>query len=83
MRHLLGLEENIVPIKTLDESDDINDEDTQETVKTKKERKAKVKNMLVQATKAHKLMANTIWEAHLKAEEKIFFPESSFNSEEN
>ena len=38
MRHLLGLEEDIVPIETLDEHDDINDEDTQETVETKKER---------------------------------------------
>jgi len=28
MRHLLGLEEDIIPIETLDEPDDINDENT-------------------------------------------------------
>jgi hypothetical protein len=44
MRHLLGLEEDIVPIETLDEPDDINDKDTQETVERKKEREARVKN---------------------------------------
>jgi hypothetical protein len=83
MRHLLGLEEGIIPIETLDEHDDMNDEDTQETVETKKEREAKVKNMLVQATKAHELMVNTFWEAHLRAEGKILFPEPSSDSEED
>jgi len=39
MRHLLGLEEGIVPIEILDEPNDINNEDTQETVETKKEKK--------------------------------------------
>jgi hypothetical protein len=29
MRHLLGLEEGIIPIEILDEPDDMNDEDTQ------------------------------------------------------
>jgi hypothetical protein len=37
--------------------------------------------MLVQAIKAHELMANTFWEAHLKAEGKILFPEPSSDSE--
>jgi hypothetical protein len=82
MRHLLGLEEGIIPIETLDEPDDMNDEDTQEIVETKKEREARVKNMLVQATKAHELMANTLWEAHLRAEGKILFSEPSSDSEE-
>jgi hypothetical protein len=36
MHHLLGLKENIVPIETLDEHDDINDEDTKEILETKK-----------------------------------------------
>jgi hypothetical protein len=39
--------------------------------------------MLVQATKAHELMANTFWEAHLRAEGKILFPKPSFDSEED
>ena len=29
--------------------------------------------MLVQATKAHELMANIFWEAHLRTEGKILF----------
>jgi hypothetical protein len=82
MRHLLGLEEGIVPTETLDELDDINDEDTQKTVETKEERETRVKNMLVQATKAHELMTNTFWEAHLRAEKKIFFPKPSSDFEE-
>ena len=36
MRYLLGLEENIIPIETVDEPDDINDEDTKKTMETKK-----------------------------------------------
>ena len=80
MRHLLGLEEDIVPIETLDEHDDINDEDTQETVETKKERETIVKNMLIQATKTHELMANTFWEAHLRTKGKILFPKPTFDS---
>ena len=36
IRHLLGLEENIIPMETLDESDDIYDENTKKTVETKK-----------------------------------------------
>ncbi len=73
MRHLLGIEEG----------DDINDEDNQEIVKTKKERETRVKNMLVQTTKAHELMADTLWEAHLRTEGKILFPEPSSDSEED
>ena len=65
-RHLLGLEKNIIPIETLDEHDDINDEETQKFMETKEEQEARVKNMLVQATKVHELMANTFFEAHLK-----------------
>jgi len=42
-----------------------------------------VNNMLVQAIKTHKLMANTLWEAHLRVEGKIFFPEPSSDSEED
>ena len=38
MRHLLGLEEDIIAIETVDELDDINDEDTQEIVETKSEK---------------------------------------------
>ena len=68
MRQLLGLEEGIIHIETVDKLDDINDKDTQETVETKKERETRVKNMLIQAIKAHELMANTLWEAHLRAE---------------
>ena len=82
IRHLLGLEKDIIPIETVDEPDDINDEDIQETVETKKERETRMKNMLVQATKAHELMANTLWEAHLRAEGKILFPKPSSDSEE-
>lgn len=36
IRHLLGLEEGIIHIKTLNEPDDINDQNTQETIETKK-----------------------------------------------
>ena len=54
MRHLLGLEEDIIPIEIVDEFDNINDE----------------------------LMTNTLWEAHLRAKEKIFFPEPSSDSKE-
>jgi hypothetical protein len=67
IRHLLELKKGIVPIKILDESDDINDEDTQETMEIKKERETKVKNMLVQTTKTHELMANTFWKTRLRA----------------
>ena len=38
MRHLLGLEEGIIAIETVDELDDINDEDIQEIVETKSEK---------------------------------------------
>ena len=82
MHHLLGLEEDIIPIETLDEFDDINDEDIQKTVETKKERETRVKNMLVQTTKTHELMANTLWEAYLRAEGKILFLKPSSDSEE-
>ena len=82
MRYLLGLEENIIPIETVDEPDDINDEDTKKTMETKKQQKIRVKNMLVQATKAHELMANIFQEAHLRAEGKILFPEPSSDSED-
>jgi hypothetical protein len=51
-------------------------------VETKKEKEARVKNMLVQATKAHELMTNTFWEAHLRAQGKILFSEPSSASEE-
>jgi hypothetical protein len=37
--------------------------------------------MLVQATGAHELMANTLWEAHLRVEGKIIFPEPSSDYE--
>ena len=37
MRHLLGLEEDMIPIEIINELDDINDEDTQKIVETKKE----------------------------------------------
>ena len=80
MRHILGLEEGI--IKTVDELDIINDEDTQEIAETKKEQETRMKNMLVQATKARELMANTFWEAHLRAERKVLFPEPSCDSKE-
>ena len=76
MRHLLGIEEGDDindEEETVDEADDINDEDNQEIVETKKERETRVKNMLVQATKAHELMA----------EGKVLFPEPSSNSEED
>ena len=36
MRYLLGLEENIIPIETVDEPDDINDEDTKKNYGDKK-----------------------------------------------
>ena len=52
-------------------------------METKKERETIVNNMLVQATKVHELMANTIWEAHLRAEGKIFFSEPSSEYEED
>ena len=38
MRHLLRLEGGIIAIETVDELDDINDEDTQEIVETKSEK---------------------------------------------
>ena len=60
MRHLLRLEEDIIPIETLDKVDGINDEDTQEMVETNKEQETRVDNMLVQAIKAYELMANTL-----------------------
>jgi len=39
--------------------------------------------MLIQAIKVHELMANTFWEAHLRAEGKILFPEQSSDFEED
>jgi hypothetical protein len=39
LRHLLELEECIIPIKTFDESDDMNDEDTQELWRQRKSEK--------------------------------------------
>jgi hypothetical protein len=49
-------------------------------VETKKERETIVKNMLIQATKTHELMANTFWEAHLRTKGKILFPKPTFDS---
>ena len=51
-------------------------------METKKEQEYIVKNMLVQTTKAHELMANTFWKTHLRAKGKILFPEPSSNYEE-
>ena len=39
MRHLLGLEEDIISTETLDEADDIDDEDTQELWRERKSEK--------------------------------------------
>ena len=33
--------------------------------------------MLVQTTNTHELMENTLWEAHLRVESKVRFPEPS------
>ena len=41
-----------------------------------------MKNMLVQATKAHELIANTLWEIHLRIEGKAFFSEPSYDIDE-
>ena len=39
MRHLLGLEEDIIPTEILDEADDMDDEDTQELWRERKNEK--------------------------------------------
>ena len=76
------LEETVVnDIEGIEEDED----ESAEVVETKKDKEARMKNMLVQATQAHELLAQSFWEAHLKMEGKILFPcdHNAFDSAED
>ena len=45
-----------------------------ESIKTRKEKESRIKNMLVQATRAHELFAQSFWESNLRTKGKILFP---------
>ena len=65
------IEETVVnDIESLEEDE----ESSVEVVETKKDKEARTKNMLVQATQAHELLAELFWKADLRKEEKILFP---------
>ena len=62
------LEETVVnDIEGIEEDED----ESAEVVETKKDKEARMKYMLVQA---HELLAQSFWEAHLRMEGKILFP---------
>lgn len=60
----------------VNENDGVEEEEelSAEIVETKKDKEARIKNMLVQATQAHELLAQSFWEAHLRMEGKVLFP---------
>jgi len=51
------------------------DEDSSaKAIETRKDKEDRMKNMLVQATQAHELLADSFWKAHLRVEGKILLP---------
>lgn len=65
------IEETMVnDIEVIDEDED----PSTEVVETRKDKETRIKNMLMQATQAHELLAQSFWEAHLRMEGKILFP---------
>jgi hypothetical protein len=64
------LEETVV--NTFEDIGEDEDE-TIEVKETKKDKEARIKKLLVQATQAHELLAQSFWEAHLRMEGKLFF----------
>ena len=65
------IEETMVnDVESLEEDE----ESSVEAVETKKDKEARTKSMLLQATQAHELLAESFWKAHLRKEGKILFP---------
>ena len=65
------LEETVVnPFENIGEDED----ESTEVVETIKDKETRIKNLLVQATQTHELLAQYFWEAHLRMEGKILFP---------
>ena len=65
------IEETVVnDIESVEEDED----SSVEAVETRKDKEARTKSMLVQATQAHELLAELFWKAHLRKEGKILFP---------
>jgi len=61
------------------------EDESAEVVETRKDKETRIKNLLVQATQAHELLAQYFWETHLRMEEKILFPRDhdASDSEDN
>ena len=65
------IEETVVnDIESLEEDE----KSSVEAVETKKDKEARTKSMIVQATQAHELLVKSFWKAHLRKEGKILFP---------
>ena len=95
MRRYLKMDEveaGNVQIEDLEETsvnafEDIGEDEDEsaEVVETRKDKETRIKNLLVQATQAHELLAQSFWEAHLRMEGKILFPRDhdASDSEDN
>jgi formamidopyrimidine-DNA glycosylase len=95
MRRYLKMDEveaNTIQIEDLEETivnafEDIeeDEDETAEVRKTKKDKEARIKNLLIQTTQAHELLAQFFLEAHLRMEGKFLFPHDhdTSDSEEN
>jgi hypothetical protein len=90
MRRYLKLDEGITPIEDIEETtvnearNDRGEDEIEivEAIESRVSHEARIQSLLVQATKAHELLADSFWEAHLLKEGKILFPTTESDCEE-
>jgi hypothetical protein len=90
MRRYLKLDEGITPIEDIEETitneatNDRREDEIEivEAIESRISREVRIQSWLVQATKAHELLAASFWEAHLLKEGNTLFPTIESDCEE-